>query len=136
MMGKDVSMKFCHVTISVKDIKASIEFYRDIAGLEVNRRIAANHDTDTEIVFLGNGDTEVELISDAVQDSTEQGKGNSLGFKGITLGFLTESLGNTIALLREKRYETDGAIHSPNPKVSFFFAHDPDGYSVQFINYT
>jgi len=117
-------MKFCHVTLSVKDIEASLRFYQEIIGLDVKRRFAAG--PDTEIAFLGNGDTEVELITDAARDGTEPGN-------DVSLGFMTGSLEDTIALLREKGYETDGAIISPNPHVSFFFARDPDGYNVQFV---
>ena len=117
-------MKFCHVTLSVKDIEVSLRFYRDITGLEVKRRFAAG--PDSEIAFLGGGDTEVELISGSARNGAEPGK-------GISLGFVTGSLDDTIALLREKGYETDGVILSPNPHVSFFFARDPDGYSIQFV---
>ena len=118
-------MKFCHITLSVKDIEASLRFYKDITGLEVKRRFAAG--PDTEIAFLGSGDTEIELISGgAAHDGAEQGQ-------GVSLGFVAGSLEDTIALLREKGYETDGTILSPNPHVSFFFARDPDGYSVQFV---
>jgi len=116
-------MKFCHVTLSVKDIEASVRFYRDIAGLEITRRFFAG--PETEIVFLGSGDTEVELISG--------GQGVESPGKGVSLGFATASLEDTIGLLRERGYETNEKIIRPNPQVSFFYALDPDGYTVQFI---
>ena len=118
-------MEFAHVTLSVKNIEASLQFYQGIVGLEVKRRFNAG--PDTEIIFLGNGDTDVELIS----GTSHNGAG---GGKGISLGFACESLENTIAILREEGYETDGNIISPNPHVSFFFARDPDGYSIQFLD--
>ena len=117
-------MKFRHVTLSVKDLEASLRFYQDIVGLEITRRFSSG--VDSEIAFVGSGDTEVELISRANRKIAEPGK-------GITMGFETESLDDTIALLREKGYETSGEITSPNPSVSFFFAKDPDGYNVQFL---
>ena len=117
-------MKFCHVTLSVKDLEASVRFYQEIVGLEITRRFSAGLDRD--IVFLGSGDTEVELISGAVSNGQDVGK-------GISLGFNAASLEDIIALLREKGYETDGSIVSPNPNTSFFFARDPDGYNVQFV---
>jgi len=117
-------MKFCHVTLSVKDMEASLRFYQDITGLEVKRRFTAG--PDTEITFLGSGNTELELIRDGAHNGVDPGK-------GISLGFAAGSLEDTIALLREKGYETDGAIISPNPHVSFFIARDPDGYIVQFV---
>ena len=116
-------MEFRHVTLSVKDLDDSVKFYRDIVGLAVTRRFAAG--PGREIVFLGSGGTEVELIS---------GGGESTAGTGISMGFATESLEGTMALLREKGFEIEGAIVSPNPQTRFFFAKDPDGYRVQFIN--
>lgn len=117
-------MKFNHVTLNVRDLEASVVFYRDIVGLEILRRLQAGPGRD--IVFLGSGDTEVELISGANYENAELGK-------GISMGFATDSPENMVALLREKGYETDGNILSPQPNVRFFFAKDPDGYNVQFI---
>ena len=117
-------MKFNHVTLSVADLEASVRFYKDIVGLEEQRRFSAG--PGREIVFLGSGDTQLELIGGANHNGAELGK-------GLSMGFVAESLENQIALLRDKGYETDGKIISPQPNVRFFFAKDPDGYAVQFI---
>ena len=117
-------MEFAHVTLSVKNMEASLKFYQEIAGLEIVRRFAEG--SNREIAFLGSGGTKVELISGAAH------KGEELG-KGISIGFMAVSLEDTIALLRDNGYETDGNIISPDPSVSFFFAKDPDGYNVQFL---
>jgi lactoylglutathione lyase len=117
-------MKFNHVTLSVEDIEKSVHFYRDIIGLEIKRRFPAG--PGREIVFLGSGDTEVELIGGAGHDSVELGE-------GISMGFVTESLEDMIVLLRDNGYETNGNIINPQPNVRFFFAKDPDGYNIQFI---
>ena len=118
-------MKFNHVTLSVKNLEASVSFYKDIVGLDITRRFQAG--PGREIVFLGSGDTEVELIGGAEHGGAELGK-------GISMGFAAESLEDMITLLREKGYETDGNIVSPQPNVRFFFTRDPDGYNIQFIN--
>lgn len=117
-------MKFNHVTLSVANLEASLRFYQEIVGLDIRRRFPAG--PGREIVFLGNGDTQVELVGGANHDGAELGK-------GLSMGFVAESLEEMIALLREKGYETDGDIISPQPNVRFFFAKDPDGYNIQFI---
>ena len=55
-------MKFCWATIMVKDMEESLKFYQEIVGLKVDRRFEAG--PGVEIVFLGNGETKVELICD------------------------------------------------------------------------
>lgn len=119
-------MKFNHVTLSVRDLEASMRFYQDVAGLAVTRRFQGG--PDTEIVFLGSGDTEVELIQNKSASDGAVTQGN-----GISLGFVSPSIEDTINLLREKGYETDGVIIRPNPNTSFVFALDPDGFRVQFL---
>ena len=119
-------MKFRHVTLSVKDMDASLRFYQNMTGLELHRRYQAR--PGTEIAFLGSGETEVELISSESDASAGPAPG-----QGISLGFESASLEDTIRSLRENNYETDGVIQSPNPNVRFFFALDPDGYRIQFI---
>ena len=53
-------MKFCWVTINVKDMEASLRFYQEIVGLTIDRRFQAG--PGVEITFLGNDETKVELI--------------------------------------------------------------------------
>ena len=115
-------MQFNYVTLSVKDMDASIRFYEEVVGLPLKRRFPSR--PGTEIAFLGDGETQVELISGREENQTP--------CDCVFLGFEAESLEDTIALLREKGYETDGAIISPAPDFSFFFAKDPDGYKIQF----
>ena len=123
-------MKFVHVTLSVKDLEASMKFYQEIVGLEVTRKFTSG--SGSEIVFLSSGssgDTEVELIASRGDDSGESGKGISLGFES------TLPMDEMIALLKEKGYEPDGSTSSPNPNTRFFFVRDPDGYRIQFMNH-
>jgi len=122
-------MQFCHVTLAVKDLDASLRFYQDIVKLNLNKRLSVG--ADIEIALLGDS-AEIELICGSMGIYRD---GESNG-NGISIGFLTESLDDTIALLRERGYETEGKIISPNPSVSFFLAKDPDGYTVQFMKRT
>ena len=116
-------MQFRHVTLSVKDAEASIKFYQEIVGLKLIRRFPI--ESGKEIIFLGSGGTEVELISGRTESGVSV---------GISMGFASESLENTMELIRSKGYEIVGDIINPNPQTRFFFVKDPDGYNVQFIN--
>ena len=89
-------MKFGWVTINVKEMKRSLEFYTDVTGLGVNRQIEPM--PGTEIVFLGDGEsnTQVELICN--QKNREPNYG-----KDISLGFETSSLDKTVKMLDAKK---------------------------------
>jgi len=117
-------MKFSHVTISVKDLNESLEFYQNVVGLQVNRRFSAG---ESELVFLGNGETEIELIYNRSQTDVFFGQ-------HISLGFEVASLREMISCLEQKGIPT-GEILQPNPQVTFFFTSDPNGVRIQFVEY-
>ncbi|MDR0859000.1 MAG: VOC family protein [Oscillospiraceae bacterium] len=118
-------MKFAHVTISVIDLDKSISFYRDIVGLPLQSRTPAG--PDTEIAFLGDGGTKVELIC-------RKGESSVFFSQDISIGFETDSVTELSALLKANGYET-GEIISPNPQVAFFFISDPNAVKVQFLEH-
>lgn len=118
-------MKFCHVTISVKNAEESLKFYRDVIGLPLKRRFSAG--PGVEIIFLGDGETEIELIYDQAHTDL------SIGYD-ISLGFEVESIQETIYLLRQNGIAT-GDVIQPNPQMKFIFATDPNGLKVQFVEY-
>jgi len=118
-------MKLAHITISVKDLEKSVQFYRDIIGLPVKRRFVSG---ESEIVFLGNGETEIELIYNSNR--------TDITFNvHISLGFEVASLTDTIAFLSGNNIAV-GEVIQPNPNVKFAFANDPNGLRVQFVEYT
>jgi lactoylglutathione lyase len=120
-----MDMRFCHVTLSVKNLEESVKFYHEVVGLPVKRRFSSR--PGTTIVFLGNGETEIELIDNQAQTEVSMGQ-------DISLGFAVASVQETLDFLRQKGIET-GEVSQPNPQVKFFFAHDPNGLSVQFVEY-
>jgi lactoylglutathione lyase len=104
-------------------MEESLKFYKEIVGLEEKRRFAAG--PGMEITFLGEGDTEIELICDANKVDLSYGK-------DISLGFQVESVDEMHALLQEKGVPVLSGMISPNPHTKFFFAQDPNGVKVQF----
>lgn len=117
-------MKFSWTTLHVKDLEISLNFYQTFVGLKVNRRMKLNDQL--ELAFLGEGETELELIQDA---------GAPIGnVDGISIGFLVE--GKLEPLMQELAAEgfiQQSEIISPNPVMRFFYVKDPDGFSVQFV---
>jgi lactoylglutathione lyase len=100
----------------------SVKFYRDIVGLHAGRRFKAEQGT--EICFLGEGETKVELVCGSKHEAP-------CGV-GVSLGFVVKSVEDMIDFVKEKELEVAGP-YQPAPHIKFFFVKDPDGYSVQFV---
>ena len=115
-------MKLNHVTIQCRDLQKSVDFYRDIAGLDIVRELTGGP---RHIVFLANGEGEtcIELIDNP--DAAYEGS-------GISLGFGCEDVDAYREKLEAEGYEPTPMI-APNPHMKFFFVKDPDGVQVQFI---
>lgn len=118
------AMKFCWTTLTVNDMDKSIEFYSEIVGLKVDRRFNAG--PDTEICFLGEGETKIELICDT------DIRPDCLG-EGISMGFEVESLDEMRDVLERKGIEVHSGPFQPNPNIRFLYVKDPDGFKVQFV---
>jgi lactoylglutathione lyase len=117
-------MKISHITIMVKDLGESLKFYQEIVGLTVDRRFQAG--PDTEIVFLGEGETKVELISSIANTTVNIGKDLSIGFE-------VDSLDTMLQFVKSKGKQINGGIIQPNPHVKFFYILDPNGVKIQFL---
>ncbi len=117
-------MKFSWSTLNVKNMNESIRFYTDIVGLEVVERFEG--EPDLEIAFLGSGKTQIELKCDGKTHKPEVGK-------DISWGFETESLDQTLALMKENGVVVDSGPYQPNPHLRFFCVKDPNGLKIQFL---
>lgn len=117
-------MNFCWCTLQVKDMEASLRFYEAIVGLKLIRRFSPADGM--EIAFLGEGGAQVELIC-----NTKDSKNASC--TGISLGFETKSLDDTMNFIHLKGIKIQGGPYEPNPHTRFIYVHDPDGYTVQFV---
>ena len=115
-------MNFCWCTISAADFEKSLQFYTEIIGLPVTRRMAAG--PGVEIAFLGEGETKVEIIGGRKEPAEKE---------GISLGFEVASLDETMDFIKGKGIPVDGGPFQPNPHVRFFYVRDPDGVKIQFV---
>lgn len=117
-------MNFCWCTVMVRNIEESLQFYREIVGLNVERRFMAG--PDTEIVFLGDGETKVELIGNKTNKTINIGT-------DISLGFTVKSVDETMAFVKAKGLEIHSGPFQPNAHVKFFYVLDPNGLKIQFV---
>ena len=117
-------MSFCWSTIEVNDLEESLEFYQEIVGLKLNRRFEAG--PESEIAFLGAGETEIELIDHEESDEVDIGQ-------DISLGFEVDSLDEKLEFIKEKGIPIHSGPVQPNPNIKFFFIQDPNGLKIQFV---
>lgn len=117
-------MKFCWSTITVKNMEESLKFYQELIGLSLNHRFQA--EPNMEIAFLGQGETQVELICDKEVKEINMGE-------HISLGFEVSNLDEMMDLVKERGIEIHSGPFQPNPNVRFFFVLDPNGLRIQFV---
>ncbi len=120
-------MAFCWTTLHVKNLEESVKFYEDVVGLKVIREVCPA--PGMEIAFMGfgeDGETQLELLSDASENSFPVSDQASVGF---TVG----SLNGKLAFLRTIGIELYGEIRQPSPFIKFCYIKDPDGISVQLV---
>ncbi len=116
-------MKLYYITIMVKNLEKSLDFYENLVGLKVIRRINAGKG---EIAFLANSkeETMIELIEFEGIETVQT--------KGLIMSYLVE---NDLEALREKALElgySPSSIIDEGKKPKHFTVKDPDGISVEF----
>jgi len=117
-------MKFCWATLTINNLEEYLKFYQEIVGLQANRRFNAG--PDLEIVFLGVGETKLELLFDKKSRKVNIGQ-------DISLGFEVESVDKMLAQLKEKGIKIHSGPFQPNPNIKFFYLLDPNGLKVQMV---
>jgi lactoylglutathione lyase len=117
-------MKFCWITINVNNMEESLKFYQEIVGLSINKRFNAG--PGSEIAFLGDGETQLELIFNDTNKQVILGK-------DVSLGFEVKSVDDKMAFVKGKGLKVNGGPFEPNPHVRFFFVLDPNGLRIQFV---
>lgn len=111
----------------VQEMEESLRFYQEIVGLNLVRRFSAG--PGMEIAFLGDGETQIELIC-----NTENGKSH-VG-PDISWGFEVESVDALMETLKQKGIEILSGPFEPNPHTRFFYVNDPNGMKIQFVENT
>ena len=117
-------MKFCWCTLTVNNLEQSISFYQDIIGLPIVRRLEPQ--AGVKIVFLGDGETNIELIYNETVKEVNFGT-------NISLGFEVESVSEKMQFLERRGVGIESGPFRPNPHVKFINILDPNGLKIQLI---
>ncbi|WP_037286224.1 VOC family protein [Saccharibacillus sacchari] len=113
------------ITLRVRDLEASISFYHDILGLPIQRRFESRG---KQIAMLGSdAQPKIEVIQGGEQTVQPE--------NGVSVGFEVESLEGAMEELRHKGIPIARGPIMPNPRLSFFYILDPDGFEVQLAQH-
>ena len=121
-----------HTMIRVRDLEASLSFYRDLLGLQVLRKREYPQGQFT-LVFLGFQDEETESVIELTYnwDSQTYSPGEGFGH----LAFAVEELSVFCHWLEQNAVRV---IRPPgpmafDPEEIIAFIEDPDGYQIELI---
>ena len=114
-------MHFKQLTLMVKNLEESIEFYETITELTISKRFKAGPG---EIAFLtnGSGETEIELVCMPQMQKFEG--------KGFFICFITDKL-DAMHKFAQTQGLNPSDIRKPDTENRYFYVYDPDGVSVQ-----
>lgn len=121
-------MRFAHTMIRVKDMDASIVFYRDKLGLD----LIDHHElpgADATLAFLRDPRSGLEIELTFNHDGRDYELGNGFGH----IAFFVESVD-----AKHEEMTSNGVTFSLAPKTMkngtrIAFAVDPTGYTIEFI---
>lgn len=117
-------MHFMFLSLFVKDLNASLNFYENMAGLKVLRKF---ENDGFKIAFLADseGDTEIELLQPPAGIPLYEGK-------GLVICFETDDIESA----KKKAIGlglNPSDIHSHGNGSRFFHVLDPDGCDIEFM---
>lgn len=124
-----MSIKMLHTCIRVKDLDASLKFYKDALGLvETRRKEFPEYKFD--LIYLANeiGGYEVELTYNYDVEKPYE-LGNGYGHMAIGVEDLEGMRDKHIEL----GYEVTDLKGLPGDKPNYYFVTDPDGYKIEVI---
>lgn len=119
-----MKFKMVHENYNVKDLDASLAFYKEALGLSEVRRINAADDSYI-IVFLANDESDFELELTWLRDLDRP---YDLGDCEFHLAFKVDDFDAAYAKHKEM-----GCICYENPAMGIYFITDPDGYWLEII---
>ena len=118
-------MKLAHTMIRVKDLEATLEFYRDFIGLrELRRKPIGDEAT---LVFLADSDESYMIELTVNHGKTDYELGDQFGH----LAFFTDDLDRVVDEVERRNWW----YRRSRPELSskYIFVKDPNGYDVEIL---
>ena len=123
-------MRYAHTCIRVKDLDASLDFYKNALGYKEVQRLDYPEDKFT-LVYLQQeeGEGQLELTYNYAHPAYDLGNGYG------HIGLYTDDLNGEYERIKKAGYEPgDFGKLSGDDEPRFFFVKDPDGYYTEIIN--
>lgn len=117
-------MKVNWITLFVKDLSKSKEFYEDYLGMELEREFSPSDNTIIAFYRADDG-SEIELLENRAPEFEYK------KISGVSIGIAVDNYKELLSLAREKNILKS----EPQNLGSFecFFVTDPDGMDIQVI---
>jgi len=142
-------IKFLHHTaISVTDLNRSIRFYGDLLGMKLEWRVdhrkgealekvVGLKDVDVSYAMLSAWGGRIEIFQYHSPQGTPVPPNKPVSDKGIThVAFQVEEIDDLYANLVSHgvRFNSPPQVVRPGVKAAYF--HDPDGVTIEFVQYS
>lgn len=121
-------MKMAHTCVRVKDLEASLEFYKKAFGFEENSRRDFPEAKFTLVYLTLPGDGyELELTYNYNHEAYDLGNGYG------HIAIATEDVAKLHTIHKEQGFEVTDLKGLPGTAPSYYFIIDPDGYKIEVI---
>ena len=130
-------IKINHVAIAVPDLDASMHFWKDVLGLELDH-IENVPSQKSEVAFFPLGDSEIELVH-PTEDDTGVSKFLEKRGPGIHhICFEVEDIASTLEMMKEKgtRLINEEPLELPGRKMAFVHPKSTGGVLVELYEVT
>jgi lactoylglutathione lyase len=119
-----MKFRFDHNNINVRDLEASLNFYRQALDFVVVGQFEPD-DRSFKLIFLGDGTTAHKLELTWLRERQEV---YNLGDNEFHMALVVDDYEAA-----HRRHKEMGCICYENPKMGIYFIEDPDGYWVEII---
>jgi lactoylglutathione lyase len=120
-------MKLAHTMIRIKDVDATLDFYKNFIGLrELRRKPIGDEAT---LIFLTDADGDYVLELTHNHGRSEYELGDQFGH----LAFATDDLERVVAEVEKRGWWYRRSRPELNSK--YIFVKDPNGYDVEILQY-